>query len=154
MHDCCRLLFKADRNYFAFCEAVFLNDFSWKFTCIIFFDHFKTYRSQFVEIVATVNAHMVVLPEYFRAFFFIGDGIVFEGFVARQVLRYLKYAKSAWFQHPIQLVHCFGVVGNVFEYMVAEYDIVAVVCKWKIADVGFYVGQWRISIGCSVIQIF
>jgi len=96
---------------------------------------------------------VIVLAKAALSFARVSDARVFIGRGASGNPWNLKDAPSAGFHDAVEFAKALGVVGDVLEYVVAEYHVKAVGFQWNLMEVKVYVGQRRFDVSREHLEV-
>jgi hypothetical protein len=97
---------------------------------------------------------MVVLPKSALAFCGVCNAGVLVGRSLGRDERNLEKAPSSGFHDPMQFAEALGVVGDVFQDMVAKDDVEPVVFQGYVVQVEMEIGQGRFDVSGEYAQVF
>ncbi len=108
--------------------------------------HLESGRLKAIWVVLAVNANMVVLAKSALALCGVCDAGVFVGRYLGRDEGDLEKSPSAGFHNPMKFAKALGVVGDVFQNMVAENDVEPIVLQGYMVQVEVEIGQGRFDV--------
>jgi hypothetical protein len=116
--------------------------------------HLEASSLQALWVVLAVNAYVVVLAKSALAFRGVCDAGVFVGGYLGWDEGDLEKAPSAGFHNPMEFPEALGIVGDVFQNMVAENDVEPVVFQGYMVQVEVEICQGRFDVSSQNAQVF